>query len=280
MQRKAYVPGLAALLVALLAGCTADTGADGSAIDSKAGETQPSPAPAGKYRTLREPCGSVGQELLTDLLPAAPELTEEQQQKLYRGTPAVTYDTDRRVGCSWKADAPEASHRLTLDFERVVSYDTAVSDDDLAQEVFAKKQGAASVPIVPDASDASDVPDAETSVSATPSGQSTPPAAPANPGGGGANSGSGADPGASGGLEPRELDGFGDAAFLDDVLTPAGSGSTAQNRTVSVVFRTSNVIVTVLYAAQPALTTEVPDSKELQDKAQSLARKLAGQFTG
>lgn len=67
--------------------------------------------------------------------------------------------------------------------------------------------------------------------------------------------------------------GLGDAAFLDDLLTRAGS--TAQHRTVSVVFRTSNVIVTVRYGEQPALVTKVPDSKELQDKAQALARKLA-----
>ncbi|MFI9584840.1 DUF3558 domain-containing protein [Streptomyces sp. NPDC052236] len=266
MQRKAYVPGLAALLVALLAGCTADTGADGSATDSKAGQTQPSSAPAGKYRTLREPCGTVGSSVLKDLLPGAAELTEEQQGKLFRGTPSVTYDTDRRVGCSWKADAPDASHRLTLDYERVVSYDTTVSDDDLAQEVFAKKQSAASVPITPD--DADD----PASASATPSGsQTTSPAAPSAP------TDTGTDP--SDGFEPRELDGLGDAAFLDDTLTAAGSGSTAQNRAVSVVFRTSNVIVTLVYTEQSALATEVPDSKELQDKAQSLARRLAEQFT-
>lgn len=266
MQRKAYVPGLAALLVALLAGCTAGTGTDGSATDSKAGQPQASSAPAGKYRTLREPCGTVGRPLLEDLLPGTAELTEEQQGKLFRGTPSVTYDTDRRVGCSWRAEGPDASHRLTLDYERVVSYDTAVSDDDLAQEVFAKKQSAASVPITPD--DTADAPDGQASASTTPSRPqtTTSPAAPPAP----------TD---TDGLEPRELDGLGDAAFLDDTLTAAGSGSTAQNRAVSVVFRTSNVIVTLVYTEQPTLATEVPDSKELQDKAQSLARRLAEQFT-
>lgn len=43
---------------------------------------------------------------------------------------------------------------------------------------------------------------------------------------------------------------------------------------MSVVFRTSNVIVTIRYTAQPALSTEVPDSKELQEKAQALGEKL------
>lgn len=48
---------------------------------------------------------------------------------------------------------------------------------------------------------------------------------------------------------------------------------------MSVVFRTSNVIVTVQYTEQPALSTEIPDSKELQEKAQALARKLVDKFS-
>lgn len=78
-------------------------------------------------------------------------------------------------------------------------------------------------------------------------------------------------------LQPRVLDDLGDSAFLDDLLTRAGS--TAQHRTVKVVFRTSNVIVTVEYAEQPTVSTMVPDSKELQEKAQALARKLVEKFS-
>lgn len=48
---------------------------------------------------------------------------------------------------------------------------------------------------------------------------------------------------------------------------------------MSVVFRTSNVIVTIQYTAQPALSTEIPDSKELQEKAQALGRKLVDSFS-
>lgn len=267
--RKAYVPGLAALLVALVAGCTADSGKDGSAIDSKAGGTKTSVAAPGKYRTLREPCGSIGRSTLKDLLPGAAELPDEQQQKIFRGTADVTYDTDRRVGCSWNADSPDASHHLTLDFERVVSYDTAVSDDDRAQEVFATKQAAASLPTPADTGDAKGQ---EASPSTTPS-QSKPPTGTAPP------TGTPSGSGALDGLEPRVLDGLGDAAFLNDVLDGAGAGSTAQRRTVSVVFRTSNVIVTIVYVEQPARTTEVPDSKELQEKAQSLAGRLVEEFS-
>ncbi|UYQ63674.1 DUF3558 domain-containing protein [Streptomyces peucetius] len=291
MQRKAYVPSVAALLTALVTGCTTGSGAEGSDIDAKAeGAASPAAAP-GKYRTLLEPCGSVERSTLRDLLPGTATLPEDQQQKVLRGTAGVTYDTDRRVACSWQGDSPNASHKLRVDFERVVSYDPAVSDDARAQEVFAKKQSSASVPIAT-------APPEEPSGEERAEGDDGSPSATMSPAGGGETDGT-ARPGASTdtaadsatsatpagpssgapattGLEPRVVEGLGDAAFIDDVLGRAGS--TAQRRTVSVVFRTSNVIVTVVYGEQPALSTKVPDSKELQDKAQSLARKLAEQF--
>lgn len=142
MQRKAYVPGLAALLVTLVAGCTSGSGGDGSDVDAKAGVPTTTTAPPGKYRTLSEPCGSVDRPTLRDLLPGVTQLPGEQQEKALKGTAAVTYDTDRRVGCSWSADAPSASHHLVIDVERVVSYDPAVSDADKAQEVYAKRRTA------------------------------------------------------------------------------------------------------------------------------------------
>ncbi|MEU7282797.1 DUF3558 domain-containing protein [Streptomyces sp. NPDC045431] len=281
MQRRAYAPGLAALLAAVtagvtgLTGCTAGSGGSGSAIDSKAGGPAAAAAEPGKYRTLLEPCGSIERSTLRDLLPGVDFLPQEQRERVYRGTSAVTYDTDRRAGCSWKADGPDASHQLTLDFERVVSYDPTVSDDDRAQQVYEGKQTAAGLAVAP-----------------TP-GTPSPPASPASPAsrppatGGPAPSAAApapsvaavpaASPGTTPeGLEPRVLTDLGDAAFLDDVLTRAGS--TAQHRTVSVVFRTSNVIVTIRYGEQPGRITEVPDSKELQEKAQGLARKLAEKF--
>ncbi|MFE6128213.1 DUF3558 domain-containing protein [Streptomyces sp. NPDC056437] len=272
MQRKAYVPGLAALLAVLVAGCSGGDGSDGSATDSKAGEGTQSVAEPGKYRTLLEPCGSVERGTLKDLLPGTAELPDEQQQRIFRGTAAVTYDTDRRVGCNWKADSPDASHTLSLDFERVVSYDTSVSDDDRAQEVFAKKQAGASLPVAEDPRD-------EKGKASPPAGTPSGPASPSGSPSPGASTGTDGPSATPEGLEPRALDSLGDAAFLDDVLNPAGAGSTAQRRTVSVVFRTSNVIVTIVYREQPARTTEVPDSKELQEKAQSLARNLVEQFS-
>lgn len=293
MQRRAYVPCVAALLTALVTGCTAGAGAKGSDIDAKAdGAASPAAAP-GKYRTLLEPCGSVERATLRDLLPGTATLPEEQQLEALRGTAGVTYDTDRRVACTWQGDSPNASHKLRVDFERVVSYDPAVSDDDRAREVFATKQAAASAPIASalpsepsdGESDTAEKGDGSPSATMSPAGGgetdgTARPGAPTDTAAGSAASSTSGDPSsgapATTGLEPRMLDGLGDAAFIDDVLGRAGS--TAQRRTVSVVFRTSNVIVTVVYGEQPALSTEVPDSKELQEKAQSLARKLAEQF--
>ncbi|MFD3654781.1 DUF3558 domain-containing protein [Streptomyces sp. NPDC058620] len=277
----AYVPGVA-LLAALVVGCSASSGGDADDADSKVGSPTITAAPPGKYRTLPEPCRAVPRSTLKDLLPGAAELPEDQQEKVYEGAAAVTYDTDRKVGCRWKADSPDMSRNLVIDFERVVSYDPAVSDDYRAGEVYTKKESAAGL-------SAASIPSGEKTT-----GQGSTPATPsAGKNAGGTDSADGtsgtagptdaADPtdtastGTPGAtavdLEPRILDNLGDAAFLDDVLTRAGS--TAQHRTVSVVFRTSNVIVTVQYAEQPTLVTKVPDSKELQEKARALARQLA-----
>ncbi|WP_097875860.1 hypothetical protein [Streptomyces sp. ms184] len=279
----AYVPGVA-LLAALVVGCSA--GADGNAngADSKAGSPTVSPAPPGKYLTLPAPCRAVPRSTLKDLLPGAAELPGDQQDKVLRGSAAVTYDTDRKVGCSWKSDAPSATRSLSIDFERVVSYDPAVSDDDRADTVYAKKEKAAGLsssatPGPPDEKDkkseeseeseesgkAKDPADADATGSADPS--------PSESSGGSIDGTPGSSSSPEEALPSRILDNLGDAAFLQDL--PKKADSTAQHHTVSVVFRTSNVVVTVRYAEQPALITQVPDGRELQEKAQALARKLA-----
>lgn len=279
MRRKGFVPGVAVLLAALVTGCTGASTDGGATTEAKAGETAGPVAAPGKYRTLYEPCGAVERSMLRDLLPGAAELPEEQQEKVFRGTAAVTYDTDRRVGCSWKADSPDASHNLRVDVERVVSYAQDVSDDQRAAEVYSRKQDAAQLP-APAAGGqggtgapvtGSPAAGAESLPSTPAAGAESLPGTPTPSGGTAPGS-----PVPPEGLEPRVLDGLGDAAFLDDVLTRAGS--TARHRTVSVVFRTSNVIVTVEYTEQPARVTEIPDSKELQEKARGLARKLAERF--
>ncbi|MCX4963979.1 DUF3558 domain-containing protein [Streptomyces sp. NBC_00654] len=264
----AYVPGVA-LLAALAVGCSADAGADASDADSKPGSPTVTAAPPGKHRTLPAPCRAVPVNTLKDLLPGTAELSADQQEKVFEGTASVTYDTDRKVGCTWKSETPDASRNLAIDFERVVSYDPAVSDDDRARDVYARKETAAGLsPSATPREDGGKTAGTPTKA-ASPTG-ATATAPPTGPTGPGATpeTGSGGDD-----LRPRVLDGLGDAAFLDD--RPTREGTTAHSRTVSVVFRTSNVIVTVEYSEQPALVTEAPDSGELQEKAQALARKLA-----
>ncbi|WP_328502057.1 DUF3558 domain-containing protein [Streptomyces sp. NBC_00457] len=285
MQRKAYVSGVAALLAALLAGCTGGSDDGGPTDNSNPGDTGNAAAEAqpGRYRTLPEPCGAVSQETLNSLLPGIRQLTdEEQRENAYAGNPTQTFDTDRKVGCRWKVESTEATDHLLVDFERVVSYDNAVSDDSEAESLFATREEAADLPeptvsaTASTSESESGSEDAEADAeSASPSdsaSQSTSPST-ASPSGS-----STADPSSSpsatpSDLQPRLLDGLGDEAFLDDMLSSAGS--TARQRTVTVAFRTSNVIVTIQYEEQPATVGTVPDSKEMQDRAQKLASQLA-----
>ncbi|MEU6301853.1 DUF3558 domain-containing protein [Streptomyces chartreusis] len=281
MQRKAYVSGVAALLAALLAGCTGSSDSGGATDDSNPGDagTATATAEPGRYRTLPEPCGVVGEDTLDSLLPGIQELTDaDQQEKAYEGTPTLTYDTDRKIGCRWKVDSADATDHLFVGFERVVSYDTSVSDDSEAEQLFATKQEAADLPepVSSDSDTAGGEGTASTDPSDSPSGSPSSPAAnsaspsvssPTSP------SASASTDDAAAELQPRVLEDLGDEAFLDDRL--AGSGSTAQQRTVTVAFRTSNVIVTIEYEEQPATVGVVPDSEEMQDRAQKLAARLA-----
>ncbi|MET9893413.1 DUF3558 domain-containing protein [Streptomyces sp. NPDC006465] len=279
MQRKAYVSGAAVLLAALLAGCTGGTDEGGSPPDSKSGNvgtTAPAAQP-GKYRTLPQACTAADHDTLDALLPGIRQsVDEKQQEKLYEGEATVTYNTDRRDGCNWKVESTSATDHLFVDFERVVSYDTAVSDDDKAEELYTVKETAADLP-EPSASASASSDD----VSPSPSDST---GAPAGDGGGsdegdgkgdgsGSPSASASPSGTPTALQPRVLDGLGDQAFLDDKLSTGSS--TAQQRTVTVVFRTSNVIVTIEYAEQPTASTDTPDSEEMQDRARKLAQELA-----
>jgi hypothetical protein len=277
VQRKAYAPGIAALLAALLAGCTGSSGDGGATENSNPGDTGTASAAAepGRYRTLPEPCGAVGQSSLDELLPGIRQITDEKQrEKAYEGEATVTYDTDRKVGCQWKVDSQQATNHLLVDFERVVSYDNAVSDDNQAEQLFAEREAAAHLP-EPTVTESA-------AVGSTPAGgSSAAPSGSPSPSGTSLPSGT-SSPSASASaptdLQPRVLEEVGDEAFLDDELS--SSGSTAKQRTVTVAFRTSNVIVTIEYAEQPATVGVVPDSKEMQDRARKLASQLADSLSG
>lgn len=281
MQRKAYVSGVAALLVALLAGCTGGSGGGGATDDANPGDagTASVVAQPGKYRTLPGPCSAVSQDTLDSLLPGIKQIADaDQREKAYEGDATLAYDNDRKAGCRWKVDSTTATDRLLVDFERVVSYDNSVSDDTQAQELFAEKETAADLP-EPTSSDSG----SSSSSASTPSTSSSPSAdasssASVSPSGSGSGSESASSSAAPANLQPRTLDDLGDEAFVDDVLS--GSGSTARQRTVTVVFRTSNVIVTIEYEEQPAAVGAVPDSKEMQDRARNLAAQLADTLGG
>ncbi|MFF4586536.1 DUF3558 domain-containing protein [Streptomyces sp. NPDC001388] len=275
MQRKAYVTGVAALLAALLAGCTGGSDDGGSTDDSNPGEagTVTATAQPGKYTTLPEACSAVGESTLESLLPGVKEIADEQQRATaYEGEATLTYDTDRKVGCRWKVQSADATDHLFVDFERVVSYDNAVSDDNQAEELFARKVTAADLPEPTPSDTASETASSGASASASASGSAgaSPTASATASGSAPATSSPSATPTD---LQPRLLDDLGDEAFVDDALS--SSGSTAKQRTVTVAFRTSNVIVTIEYEEQPTTVGTVPDSEEMQDKARKLASRLA-----
>ncbi|WCN02500.1 DUF3558 domain-containing protein [Streptomyces sp. M92] len=281
MQRKAYVPGAAACLAVLLAGCTGASGDGATSDDSNPGRpgVTTEAAEPGKYRTLPEPCGAVGEKALDSLLPGIEEIADERQrEKAYAGEPTLAYDTDRKVGCRWKVESADATNHLFVNFERVVSYDNTVSDDSEAEQLFAEQVEGADLP-EPVVSDSESAPD-----SASPSGAPSS-GAPSSGGPSSGPSGASSAPSSSAsadatptGLQPRLLDDLGDEAFVDDELS--SSGSTAKRRTVTVAFRTSNVMVTVEYAEQSATLGAVPDSEEMQDKARKLASQLADSLGG
>ncbi|TJZ51867.1 hypothetical protein FCH28_18560 [Streptomyces piniterrae] len=298
MPRKSFVPGAAlvaaAALAAGLTGCTGGSATDGGAADAKGGDATSSSSAAqpGRYQTLPEACGLPAPSTVRGMLPGDGERpSASEAEKIYGGQADVTYDTDRRVGCRWKRETTAGTRHLSLDIQRVVSYDSAVSDDDKAQEIYGNKELAAEIPSGGPSSPASSSPSAPKDApkdkesgkggdkgtgkdgEQTPDGDGS---GSANPSGApdgtpdGASEGASLDPGGS--TAPRVLDGLGDAAFLNDKLATADSGV---HRDITVVFRTSNVIVTITYDQWSADKTMLPDSQELQDKARSLAGELA-----
>lgn len=299
MRRRAYLRNLAftaALvpgLAAGLAGCSGDSDGNGGGTGGGGGSSSTSQAEPGTYETLPEPCGTVQQDTLRDLLPLAEGHRGGSTPKAHQGEASVTYDTDRRVGCRWKSSTSDGSHHLHVDFERVVSYDNTVSDDDRAGDLYSRRATAAGVPS-PSTSPSS--PDESNSrISELPKPGSSADADGDTDGDGesGADVPDGADPtddaddaaspdsedpsGTPDTQAPRAVDGVGDAAFLDDVLDDADSGV---HRDVTLVFRTANVVVTVEYSQWVTDKRQVPDSAELQQKAEHLAKQLASTFEG
>ncbi|MFI9026810.1 hypothetical protein [Streptomyces sp. NPDC053560] len=349
MQRRSSVRGAAVAaavaLATLLTSCSGGSDADAGADDSKSGDSTSSApvAEPGRFDSLPEPCGLPGRSTLRSLLPTdGASETPAEADKVYRGQADITFDTDRRVGCRWKRETSEGSRHLTVDLQRVVSYDGAASDDDKAQELYAKKELAAHIPsdaaktppvrtptptgsekgsadnekgsaggkgsnATQDESGAADErgdrPSGGKGAAADPSGSpsarqkgddetagrtpgkgsgdATQPSGTrtdeGDPSDSSGSAGSDESPDTAASLAPRPLDDLGDAAFLDDALVTADSGV---HRDITVVFRSSNVIVTIEYDQWSTDTSVLPDRRELQEKAQKLAAELAAHWTG
>ncbi len=284
-----------ALAVAALGACDGHGTSAGKATAAKslpAGGPTVSPAPPGKYRTLPQPCVALDLDALKQLVPGAGD---------YSGTESLTYDTDRRVGCKWQGRTPDGTARtLSVDLERVVSYDPAISDEVQAGEDFDQQAAAHQIgPSAPtstaattdgataqSSSDGSSSGSSDTAGSSGTAGSSA--GADASGGtstsgtsgasgtagtaGGTANASGGSTNGGSGtaapDLAPRRLTDLGNDAFLDDVT----KGSA--RRDVTVVFRTANVLVTVVYSETAAKGAPRPDSARMQQAAQQAAAQL------
>ncbi|GLV83954.1 hypothetical protein Slala03_36430 [Streptomyces lavendulae subsp. lavendulae] len=281
--RRRVLPGIA-MITALAAGVTGLAGCtDGNGIgitsDQKGGGSTAAPAQPGKYRSLPQPCKAADAKRLKAMLPASDSLTTQQREQLYAGTAEPSFDGDRHVGCRWNAQAPEGTLLLSVTFERVVSYDrAAASDDDKAHTVFVRRLTDAHLPFPGITSSPS--PSTAPGASATPAQPSGSPSAPPAPASAPASASPSApaSPSTAPELGSRVLEGLGSEAYLDDKLSPAGA-SAAQSRTVRIVFRTSNVLVTIEYSVQPSGPAAIPSSAETQDKTRQLAQALAERFS-
>ncbi|UED84928.1 DUF3558 domain-containing protein [Streptomyces profundus] len=244
MQVRARAAGAALSVAALILGasaCSADLGGtedtDGSTPSSGARTTNQQ----GRYSGLPEPCGSVSQETLAQLLPDA-------DPEVYAGSPLATFDTGRRVGCEWRNADGADSQRLTVDFLRVVSYESDGSDDDQAGLDFEARAEEFGLTIGEEADDT----ERESPGTLSPT-QGRPQA------------------------NARQLDGIGHAAFLDDRLT---SGDATTRRDVTLAFRNANVIVTVVYTVSTIQPDTAPDSARSQQYAETVAEQLAAGLDG
>ncbi|WP_431035805.1 hypothetical protein ACQYWQ_17865 [Streptomyces sp. P6-2-1] len=296
MRGKAWAPGVAVLLTVALAGCTG--GGNAGDPDAKRGATDTTTAAAprpGRFDTLPQPCKAVDRATLDSLLPGLREQAADEGEDAYAGTLAPTFDNERKVGCAWKAESTEAADgagrtdSLTLDLERVVSYDAAKSDDDRARETFEKRLTAAHIPDPSPSGSPSGSASGQAGGTASPGSSGSPAGSPSPGSGESGKSGQSASSSPSSSssadtattppeLLPRMLSGLGNDAFLNDSLSAPSAGGA--HRTVTVVFRTSNVVVGVVYQQRPNDADDVPDSKEMQDKARKLADRIAGSFEG
>ncbi|MCK1796587.1 DUF3558 domain-containing protein [Streptomyces sp. XM4193] len=307
MQRRARRSATAALIALTLGltGCTGGSDGEDEGDGKSGGSSQTGPAKPGTHASLPEPCGAVSEETLRELLVAdGAESASPTNRPLPEGTAAVTYDIERRVGCKWKSTGTLGSHHLSIDLERVVSYDGEISDDDRAAELYDARARKDKIPdeappVDEDSEEDENSEDSEDSdgdgstEDAEPDGAGNTPddedtGGSEEPQGGEDGTGPSDDgsadatdpadpddPAADPALVPRPLEAIGDVAYLNDELVTADSGL---HRDITLVFRAGNVIVTVEYDQWSTDKRLIPGSEELQEKAQKLAKQLVGQL--
>ncbi|GAB3124072.1 hypothetical protein GCM10027160_45090 [Streptomyces calidiresistens] len=309
MRRMAFIAGAAlpGILLVTLLSCSSDLGED---VGNGTGNGTGPATSAGRYSTLPEPCGAVDRELLTALLPEAAEET-------LAGVPRATFNTARRVGCVWEVRGDRGTHRLSVDFLRVVSYDPGVSDEEQAERDFVAAAEAAGLDLRPEPEeepDASPPPGTggtdggeddgsqDTGGTGRPDGE-----APGTEETGSADGddrdseGSTATPdprGTGGDTDPDDTGDTGDAGDGDTGDTGEDTGprlveNTGQEawlddrlatdadgslREIVVTFRTSNAIVTVTLAEDFGPGGVLPQDAEARDRTVELARRLAVRF--
>ncbi|MFC4033122.1 hypothetical protein ACFO3J_16740 [Streptomyces polygonati] len=269
--------GVVALTLAALGGCTADNADHGLVTESKSASVDDgtaSPMPPGKYQTLPQPCVAVSSDELKKLIPGATD---------YAGKESLTYDTGRRVGCTWQgATSDGTTRKLSIDIERVVSYDPGMSDEEQAEKDFDQRAAAAAIQLMPTGTPGGTAttppapPNSPTAPTPNAEGPSASASGTATITGGGTATGTGSD-GNSPDVRPRELGNLGDDAFINDVLkTPASpaTSATGPRRDVTLVFRTANVVVSVTYTQSSPRGGGDPDSSDLQKDAQQVAGQL------
>lgn len=248
-----------------LTGCTSggDTGNALAGGKSAEGTSTVATAPPGKYQELPQPCKTVARGTLKSLLPGSDD---------YAGKAALTYDTDRRVGCTWSTSSAGdkgGSRYLTIDLERVVSYDPTVSDESAAEQEYDAKAIAAGIP------SAASSPTASGSPSASPTRVTAPSSSPTSPSDSTDDSTDSSIDGSAAAPGSRALTDLGGNAYLDDVLSTRDSGV---HRDITIVFREANVLITIEFSQSSADKTITPGSAPLQAGAQRVAREIAHQF--
>ena len=241
----------AAVVVGLLlasAACTGSSDQD-DAGDGTSSATAKQAAPTvkpGKYRVLPEPCGAVSRGTLRSLIPdntgaTAPAAGEDDPME---GKATLTFDTDRRAGCRWvwRGEGGDTGGRaLHVDFERVVSYDSSVSDEQQAEDDYLAGASRAGVPT---------------------GGGSSP-----------EESFDAEDPSSSDEtMSPRLVGGVGEEAFMTERVA---ADAPEPHRDIRLMFREDNVIVTVEYQEWPGEGLSLPSSSGLQRNAHMVAQDLA-----